>query len=235
MSEKIMQSVGTVTKKEQLAVVESEVNTKVLLLENQAPYPGYHGSTVPDSLEPDSIFAVTKLMYNDDRVIRCIQAVKKRAKYIDFDAAPGTLSLQNQNVNVIRFKSLPYILVGDTIREFEACGIKFKRAKKVNPYTTLIRIRKFFKIKEMSDGIFQDNGDPCISYIQLPCMLRWATFEKITLSIKYNMDDSNFDAAQTSLYNDNGLVDFVRIYDKDGCSGKLLHIKQSYTEAIEKL
>lgn len=235
MSEKIMQSIGTVTKKEQLAAVENETNCKALLLENQAPYPGYHGSTVPDYLEPDSIFAVTKLMYNDERLIRCIQTVKKHAAYSKFDAVPGTIYIQNQLANVLRFKRLPYALVGDIIHEFEACGIEFRKAKKVSPYTSIIRIRKFFSIKEVGDGIFQDMGEQCISYIKLPVMLRWSTFEKITLNMKYNMEDRNFDAAQTSLYDVEGLVDFVRIYDKDSCQGKLLHIKQSYFEAIEKL
>lgn len=130
MSQRIFQTVGTVTKEEILSSVESETFTSVMLLESQLPFPGYHGLTVPDKLEPDSIFAVTRLMYNDERIIRCIQSVKELS--MKFDAAPGTLHLQNKDVNFVRFKHLPYHMFGDVIRQFEKCGIEFKKKKRLH-------------------------------------------------------------------------------------------------------
>lgn len=233
MSSKIFQTVGTVTKEEKLSSVESETFTNVLLLESQLPFPGYHGLTVPDKLEPDSIFAVTKLMYNDERIIRCIQSVKKELS-MNFDAAPGSLHLQNKDVNFIRFKHLPYHMFGDVIRQFEKCGIEFKKAKKIAPYTALIRVRKFFKLKEVFDGIYVDMDDSTFSYLSIPLQMRWNRFKRITMDIRYNVEDKHYDAAQTSIYTDNGLMDFVRIYDKEFCQGKMIFIREKYLEAIAK-
>jgi len=234
MSERIIESLGTITKKESLAYVESETHSNSLILENIRPYPGYHGSTVPDSLEPDSLFAITKLLYNDERIIRAIQAVKRITDKI-FDAAPGIVTIQNEINHFVRFKYLQYKQAGEVISEFVNAGIDFRRKRKTAPFETIIRVKKFFKLKEGIEGIYYDITDKNMFYLHIPVFLRWVTFEKITMSIKYNMEDRNFDAAQTSIYTEEGLMDFVRIYDKDSCQGKLIHIRERYLEAISKL
>jgi len=234
MSERIIESLGTITKKERLASVENETHSNSFILENIKPYPGYHGSTVPDSLEPDSLFGVTKLLYNDERIIRAIQAVK-RVTDKTFDAAPGIVTIQNEINHFIRFKFLQYKQAGEVIREFVNAGIEFRRKRKIAPFETIIRVKKFFKMKEAMDGVYHDLLDENTYYLHIPAFLRWVTFEKITMNIKYNMEDKNFDAAQTSVYTKEGLMDFVRIYDKDSCQGKLIHIHERYLEAISKL
>ncbi len=234
MSNRIIETIGVLTKKERLASVASETNCNKFVIESIKPFPGYHGLTVPDSLEPESLFVLTKLMYNDERIIRSIQAVKKITD-LNFDTAPGTISLHNENYNFIRFKNLSYMQMGKILGYFEDAGIEFRRAKKVAPHETLIKVRKFFRMKETTKGVFQDILDKNQYYVQIPLMLRWNTFERITMDIKYNMEDKNFDAAQTSIYGEEGLMDFVRIFDKDCCQGKLLHIKEKYEDAISKL
>jgi hypothetical protein len=233
MSNKIFQTIGTVTKEEKIASVESETYTNILLLESLLPFPGYHGSTVPDKLHPDAIFAVTKLLYNDERIIRCIQSVKNKVS-LSFDAAPGTLNFQNKDVNFVRFKGLQYQSFGEVIKKFEECGIEFKKHRAVSPYTTLIRVRKFFKLKEVMDGIYTDADNPRFAYLELPVQMRWSRFKRITMDIRYNVEDKHYDAAQTSIYTERGLMDFVRIYDKEFCQGKLIFIREKYLEAILK-
>lgn len=235
MSERIIETVGILTKKEQLSSVESETNSNKLILESTHPFPGYYARhSDPNDRDPYSLFALTKLMYNDERIIRCIQAVKKEQNY-SFDGAPGSVQYQNETYNFVRFKNLAYVKVGEVLQHFKDCGIEFRKARKVNNYETIIRVRKFFSMKESHEGIYQDLTDSNTSYIVLPANLRWNTFEKITMGIKYNMEDKNFDAAQTSVFAKEGLVDFVRIYDRDCCQGKLLHIKQEYIKAISKI
>ena len=104
MSDRLIETIGKLTKKEILRSVEHETHSGNLLFENMEPYPGYHGTTVPDKLEPDSIFAITKMRYNDERIIRAIQAVKKRTD-LDFDAAPGSVKYQNDTYHFVRFKN----------------------------------------------------------------------------------------------------------------------------------
>jgi len=234
MSERIIESVGILTKKEELASVDSETNSNKLVLESNKPFPGYYiRHSGPYEKDPHSLFAITKLQYNDERIIRCIQAIKNdpNPKH-NFDGAPGTVLLRNENLNFVRFKLLPYYLVGEILELFTKNGIEFRKSKKIAPYQTLIKVRKFFSMKEMMGGVYQDLNDKFTNYIVLPANFRWASFEKITMNIKYNLEDKNFDAAQTSIYAKEGLIDLVRIYDRDSCKGKLLHIKENYEDAI---
>ena len=53
--------------------------------------------------------------------------------------------------------------------------------------------------------------------------------------MKYNLENNNFDAAQTSVFTEFGLLDLVRIYDLDASPGKLQFIRNNYLEFIQKL
>jgi len=224
---------GTITKKETLASVENQTNSQSLILENLSPFPGYHGLTVPDSLEPDSMFAVTKLMHKEEVVIRAIQEVKLNLGF-DFDATPASFSLNNEQRNSIRFKNLKYSLVGEVLHEFEKKGISFRKAKKVQSYETIIKVHKFFVLEQIDKNIYKDADDANMYYFSLPSLLRWNTFEKITMSCKYNLDDNNFDAAITSVFLNKGIVDLVRIYDNNSSIEKLIGIRKKYIDALRK-
>jgi len=226
-----IQTIGTVIKKEKLASVESATNSQALILENLQPFPGYHGTTIPDQLDPDSLFAVTSIMHNDERILRAIQAVRKQYPKT-FNATPGTISLQNKPVNVIRFKSVSYHAISELIKHFEEAGIDFLKAKKTAPYESIIRIRKHFKMQEISEHVFRDLDSPETYYIELPVQMRWNTFEKVTMSLKYNIDDPNFDAAQTNVFTEDGIMDMVRIYDMNCNPEKLQFIREKYLDAI---
>ncbi len=234
MNDEIIQSVGTIIKKEKLASVEYEAKGNALILESLLPYPGYHGTTIPDTLEPDSLFAVTRNLYLDEKIIRSIQMVKRVLK-IPFDAAPGTIILRNSMVNIIRFKGLSYGNIAEVIQHFRDVGIDFERAKKIAPYESLIRIRRFIKLCKCSDGIYEDMDVKQFFYLQLPLLLDWDEFEELTASIKYNIESIVFDAAQANVYDSEGLVDFVRIYDEDKNVEKLISIRNSYLKSIEQL
>ena len=235
MSERTIESIGFVTKKEHVKSVEYNTRSKIMVLESDKPFPGYYNRhSNPYEKKTYSIFAVTKLLYNDERFIRAIQAVKKDRRFI-FDGAPGSMIYQNKSYNLIRFKDLPYSDVDEVLDQFIQNGIEFRKAIKIHPSESLIKVRKFFCMKEEMDNVFQDKNEEYLSYIVLPSNIRWSTFEKITMDIKYNIEDKNFDVAQTSVYAQEGLIDFVRIYDRNSCQGKLLHIKEKYEEAIAKL
>ena len=233
MSKAVYNTCGTITKKEKLRSVESVTNSHALILENISPFPGYHGTTVPEKLEPDSMFAVTKLMHKDEVVIRALQGVKKKLGF-DFDAAPATINLSNESRNAIRFKNLKYSLVGDVLKELENLGIAFRKAKKVSAFESIIKVQKFFSLEETGEFTYKDIDCDKMSYFSVPALLRWNTFERITINCKYNLDDNNFDAAMATVYLNRCIIDLVRIYDKDTSTNKLNNIRKKYIEALNK-
>lgn len=234
MNHQTIQTIGTVIKKEKLASVDIETPGHALILESLAPYPGYHGTTIPDRLEPDSLFAVLKIMYNDERIFRTIQSIKKEHP-LTFDATPGTVMLQNKAVHVLRFRQVSYNALPEIIGLFRDHGIEFVKAKKVASYESIIRIRKFFKMEKISECVYRDLTNKETYYIEVPTQMRWVTFEKVTMHLKYNLEDNKFDAAQTSIFTEEGMMDLVRIYDFNCNPAKLEFIRSQYLDAISKL
>jgi len=234
MENPILSSIGMISKKENLASVEHETNTNALILESLYPFPGYNGTTVPDRTDPKSLFLITKFIYGDDKIIRSIKNIKKNFPHF-FDGTPALINLFNKPAGAIRLKYLPYNLVGELVEAFREQGISFIRTRQVSSYSSIIKITKYFNIERIADGIWHDRGWKEMYYVSLPIQLRWNSFEKITASIKHNVEDNNFDAALTTMYDKDGINDFVRIYDEVCCQGKLLFIRDKYLEAIKYL
>jgi hypothetical protein len=229
-----IKSVGAITKKENLASVEDETKSNVLVLESLYPFPGYHGTTVPDRTDPRSLFLVTKQMYDDDTIIRAIRQVKINYPH-HFDGAPGRITLFNEPARSIRIKYLHYDQVGELVAAFQQAGIQFRREEKVAEYSSLIKITKYFIVNPVSEGIYNDARWKELYYLLMPVKMEWEKFEAISASIKHNVEDKNYDAALTHMYDETGVLDFVRIYDEQCCQGKLLFIRDKYLEAIKYL
>jgi hypothetical protein len=229
-----IKAIGAITKKENLASVEDDTRSNALVLESLFPFPGYHGTTVPDRTDPRSLFLVTKQMYDDDTIIRAIRQVKQYFPHY-FDGAPGRITVFNEPARSIRIKYLHYNQVGDLVSAFQNAGIQFRREEKVAEYISLIKITKYFIINPVSEGIFNDSQWKEMYYLQMPVKMDWDKFEEISTSIKHNVEDKNYDAALTHMYDETGVLDFVRIYDEQCCQGKLLFIRDKYLEAIKYL
>ncbi len=233
MSQNNIQTVGTITKKETLASVENEMNCNALVMESLQPFPGYHGLTVPDSLEPESLFAITTGKFSDEFIVRTVQDINKSIGFT-FSGTPGTIQYQNGLVEVVRLRGLSYLKAGQVIAKLTEAGFAFKKKRKISPYPSIIKIRKFFKVVKIAPRLFHDMDNKNTYYLQIPLLLDWDDFEKMTMEIKYNMEDNNFDAALTSVYYEKGIMDLVRIYDADADEKKLNHIHEKYMEAINR-
>lgn len=234
MSQIIIQTVGTLSKKETLSSVENEMNYNILMLESKQPFPGYHGTTVPELLEPVSLFALTTGTFSNEFIVRSVHEIKKSGNY-SFSATPATIQFKNGLAEVIRFKGLGYGEVAEVISKFVAAGIGFKKYKKISPYSSIIRVRKYFKVEKIASRIFLDLFDEGTYYLQIPDFLDWDAFEKMTMAIKYNLENNKFDAALTSVYYEKGIMDLVRIYDVDADQEKLNLILAKYLEAIDRI
>jgi len=156
----IIETFGTIKKKEILASLEEEFCNGALVLESKFPFPGYYHNTIPDQevLDPGSIFLMTKKVHQDEDIMRLTHKIKKSFKK-RFDATAGKLVVFNETRPCIRIKSL------------------------------------------------KDYADEHMCYIQIPALLKWKEFEKITVNMKRNIDDNTWDAALGTIYRKNCIVD----------------------------
>ena len=233
----VIETLGKIVKKEIIGTIEPDLSAGYLLLENQHPFPGYHGRSVPDfhELIPDSIFAVTKSIYDSETLLRAAHKVRREFKK-KFDAATGQVNVFNEMHPCVRIKLLQsYKDLAELLNLFNKYGIQFIKYRKTEPHEGLIKINKFFQLELLEPGIYLDHIEPDMCYLQLPEYIDWDTFESITLSMKRNMEDNKFDAAQAVIFRQNCVVDCVRIYDHHIKHDKIIRIKNKYIEEIIKL
>jgi hypothetical protein len=159
----------------------------------------------------------------------------KQVVRFSFDGAPGTIITQQDYYNVIRIRhikapNIPTLL--DTIQEH---GIEIMKNKKINRISAILKIRKFFSIQELDEGIYEDMDQKFFTYLTIPRFLSWDDFKSMTLNLKYNIEDNNFDAALGFIYYEGAVIDVIRIYDFRSSLKKLTFIRNKYLEYISKL
>lgn len=232
MSRKILlETIGTIEKREMLG----PMGYNELVLEAFHPFPGYHGTTVPDNDMPKSLFAITRSKYTEEKIIRVTQKIKSDHNF-RFDGTPGMVTLYNMLNPCIRFKELTsYDIVPHILKAYENEGIEFMSNRKIEPYAGIIKVKKYFLIEAVSDYTFKDAEDPNMYYFSIPVQLRFNQFEKITLDLKRNMENPKFDAALGTIFRKSGLIDLIRIYDNKITPERLNLIRAKYIQAINNL
>ena len=232
MSQKvILETIGTIEKKEMLGPVGFDD----LVLESFHPYPGYHGTTVPDTDKPKSLFIITRSKYTEEKIIRATQKIKKDRGF-EFDGSPGMVTLYNMLNPCIRIKNVSnYEEIPDILKSYKEEGIEFMSNRKVEPFSGVIKVKKYFILNPITNCSFHDAEDPYMYYFTIPVQLRFNQFEKMTLDIKRNLEDSNFDVALGTIYRKDGIIDVIRVYDEKCNPERLNMIRSKFVQAIKKM
>jgi hypothetical protein len=223
---------GSLKKEETLSTLEHNILTNTLVVENMSPFPGYHHD-VPIDSTPNFIFLILNKSYYDDEILRATRNIKRYFSK-EFDACPGTIHIHTEEFPCIRLRGLEKF---DIISEIQTCymdeGIKMHKSKAIDN-KAIIMLNKSFSLEQMDNGIYKDLVDKYMYYIQIPVNLKWKVFEKLTYSIKNNVEYSNFDAALGFFYI-NDVTDFVRIYAHEPTKERLESIRNQYLEEMEKM
>lgn len=234
-----LQSLGYLLKKEKLISLDTDQQFSELLLESLEPYPGFYEEyfipTSASEKKPKSVFIGIKNfdVCHEDDFIRMTMHIK-RDHLIKFDAALSSIMLFNEPATSIRIHMDDYSKLSELIKHYKQVGVKFLSSKQVKPYQSLIKIRRYFDLEIMADGIYKDMDKSDTYYLQVPLFMTWDEFEKATISIRNNFDYKTFDAAQAAIYNKPGIVELVRIYDRKTDLAKLQSLQQKYLIEIER-
>jgi hypothetical protein len=234
-----VQSLGYLLKREKLALLASDHTLPELLLESLEPFPGFYEEyfvpTTDRENKPKSVFMVIKSfdVCHEDDFIRMTMHIK-RDYLINFDAALSSIMLFNEPTTTIRVHMDDYTQLPQLIQHYKKVGIKFQSAKHVKPFQSLIKIRRYFDMQVMADGIYKDIDKADTYYLEVPFFMTWEEFEKATIAIRNNFDYKTYDAAQAAIYNKPGIVELVRIYDRKADVAKLQSLRQKYLIEVER-
>ncbi len=234
MENNLIETIGIISKVENVSTVTHNISPNTLVLEAAEPYPGYHGANLPTDKPPRSIFLVTKEEYSFEDISRAAKKVKSTLN-IDFDAVYAGLKIFNDSFHSIRLLDLESFDLISSIQEaFEKVGIKFLKSKPLKD-CAIIKIHKSFILKEISEGIYQNMKEPEMKYIRIERKINWKDFQKVTFVIKNNIENVNFDAALGYFFRHSGIVDIVRVYGKNHPIDFLEKVKAAYNKEINAL
>jgi hypothetical protein len=230
-----IETIGSITKFEQLRSVEYNVLPNTLVLENTDPFPGYgyQGVNLPSDTKPRSIFLVLRYRYAPEKIARIsVQLAKIRNEKCRTGC--GEIEISSRIYPCIRLKSLACFADIPEVQNFYKDNeIKFMGYHKIDAEGK-ITIHKNFKIIETTPGIYRDLYDGEKFYIKIPKQINWKTFESVSKFVKNNIRNGNFDAALGMIYRFTGVEEVIRIYDRNKSLERALEIKNMYNKALKK-
>lgn len=236
-----IEALGYIVKKETLATLKYKKELPVLVLEDMAPFSGYYDMyNVPRTnidLIPRSVFIVVKAFYeaSENEFIRHTQKIKRKFPEFRFDAVLGQLSVLNELTQCIRLKMESMDILPDLIRQYQEAGMAFARNRNIKDFPTLIKVRKYFDLEVLDQGVYKDKDQPYTYYLEVTREPEWADFEDVYHNIKNNSDFKHFSAAIGSMYRKCGLVDFIRIYSEDITLDQLKYLRDRFKSELQRV
>ena len=225
-AENILKATGAIVKEEDLINIKHKVMPNTLVLESSHPFPGYHGSNLPENPLPGSIYLVTQTKYDGEDILRAAKKIK-RSFPDNFEASFGQAEKLEKIFHFIRVKNLDcFDCIPVLQKAFADEGIKLMKRRSVSGQA-LIKLQKFFRLERLENHLYKDLDDPLMYYFEIPEKPRWELFKKITIYIRSNVDNYSFDAALGTLYLED-IIDLVRIYAKDITNDQLRFIRKKY-------
>jgi len=224
---------GHITKVEKLQTISGPIFENTFVLENFEPFPGYHGENLPSGFDPHHLFLVTRKELNYEQASRISMRIRQHCN-ISFGARPAELFIFNKTFPAIRIKNLKsYDKIPEIQKWYIDEGVFFVKKRNYDNVGT-IKVMKHFNISEVEKGLYKDLENPLMFYLEMPGRLSWKLFEKATYSIKNNLDNNNFDAAQGVIYLKN-VKDLVRVYEKEMNVDFLKRLRNLYLEEFRKM
>lgn len=224
---------GTINKRETVFTIDDKVEPGTVVFESLEPFPGYYHET-PFDTKPIYMYIALQEHYPLETIIRATQEVEKVFDE-KFDAGKGFLTMFDKTYYVLRVRHLNrYDLIGKLQKAYEANGIHFlSKNKKSLKEKANIKVVKFFLLEEIDDGIYLDRKERFHAYIELPVFCDWEAFDSLSNRVKYNWQESKFDAAVGAFYHQGRLREFVRIYSNKLSLEYLQQLKKLYLEKMK--
>lgn len=210
---------GSITKTESLIPITSNILKNSWVAEANLPYAGYYGS-VPEKINPNSLFLFTKWYYPLEEILRFSQGIKK-CNIEKVDIASALLEFRNKQYPAIRVKYFPDYQHLHLLQScFTLLGVEFaEKIHSLNSAKTIIN--KCFVMKKLEEGIYFDEIEENKGYFFMEKRIDRDNFRNIVKNIKNNSNCRYFDAVLGITIKNSKPTDFIRIYS-DGLNPEIL-------------
>lgn len=226
---------GYTLKEEKVTAISDNIVKGTFVLENHLPFPGYYGLVMKEPNTPRSIFFITTEKHTWESILRATDKINERFSS-NLNGAAAEIQTGKRTYYGIRVRGIPTY---EGIKNFQEAyadqGFKMERSHKINSdMPALIKVKKFFHIHPIADGIYSDDTNRSMSYILADSHLEWDDFRKVALYVKNNMEDANYDIVSGVFYMHGGVRDMVRVLKPDISKELLLEIQSKYKKEHRK-
>ncbi len=232
---KTFEVTGYTTKEEQVNALTQSILKNTFVLDICHPFPGYNRDKLEHLTIPRAILFVTSKEYEWNKILR---TTKKISNYLDYEisASYSSVILGNQHYHALRVKGIPsYDEIPIVQHAYQEEGFEFMKSKSVKgDVTAVIKVKKFYLLEKIEEGIYADKINLDMSYILIDRELNWELFRKITERIKNNISNRNFDVVLGAFYMDMSMKEMIRIYKPNISLDLLKEIKTLYQKEIVK-
>ncbi len=225
---------GSLTKREPVFTINDKIKPGSLVFEALKPFPGYYHETPFNNTKPLYMYLALQEHYPLEEVIRATEKVEQIFDE-SFEAGKGFLRIHGQLYNVLRVRHLNnYDQVARLQESYEQSGLKFiEKQKKSYEDEAQIKVVKFFYVHAIDEGIYIDNREEFHAYIEIPKHYEWEEFNELSNRVKYNWEESKFDAAAASFYYGGKMHEVVRIYSNKMDLEYLQKLKKLFLEKMK--
>lgn len=229
----VIEVFGTLNKRETVFTIDDKIEPRTLVFEALEPFPGYYHET-PSDTKPIYMYIALQEHYPLEKIIRATQEVEKVFDE-KFDSGKGFLTIYDTTYNVLRVRHLNrYDLIGTFQKAYSDNGIQFlNKTKKNLKEKADIKVVKFLSLEEIDTGIYLDKKERFHAYIELPAYCDFDEFNALSNRVKYNWEESKFDAAVGAFYYQGKLREFVRIYSNKLSLEYLQKLKRLYLSKMK--
>lgn len=231
----IIERFGGITKEEPLSTVKSELlASNTCLLESTAPFHAYY-SEVPSPERPSYLYLVLEGYYSFEWILRATLNIRKKFNE-SFECAGGNITLHDNVWQVIRIRELQKFSGISTLQNlYRQEGIEFKQQiRPIHNVTGVIRLRKFFYLRPLGEGLYLDTERPDLGYFEIPRYVSWEQFKLLTTEVKYETSLLFFDAGKAYLLENGGMTYLVRVFRENLTIERLRAIQLRYNKLLSQ-
>ncbi len=234
MSEKFEVS-GYVDKEETVNSLNHSIMPGTFVVEINHPFPGYYAEAMKDYSKPRSVLLMSKKKNTWEKTLR---TASKLNKFLDFklNASVAEMRVGNKVHQAIRIKGMNTFDDIKTVQQaFTEEGFSFIRSRtKYKDETVLLKVKKFYLVNPTEEGVYRDERQSEMAYIEIPCRPNWELFRKITAHIKNNISNNHYDVALATFYMNEGIQDIIRVFKPNISIALLSEIRTAYLKELAK-
>jgi hypothetical protein len=223
--------IGKLIIQENIDTINENKIPKTFVINVPDPYKSYY-SRFTDINKPISIIFITKTPNSFERILRFTKKINQQND-LNLTGAKCEVIINSRKLNGIRIKGINrYSEIEQIQQYFKHEGIEFSKSEKFTDTEALIRINRFFKIEELSNGIYKSQMEDDVYYVEVPKYMKWDEFRTFTFEIKNNMVDKNYDIAKGIFYMNGGITEILRIVKPKATVELLKVIQQKYIDRL---